>query len=186
VVQWQNASFPSLKRGFDSPHPLSTEDPVTTPAEGIAELESAFASVPRPPDEELLHPRCADDNDLKGLYPFERWRDVPDDVIEREYAALSFLSAGGFRCFLPAYLRFALRHPDGGAAVVDATIWSLLPEMYEGELVEFTRSKYELFTPTERDAVAVALEALALNEDLDAAKALASWRTSGGGRHVPR
>ena len=22
VVQWQNASFPSLKRGFDSPHPL--------------------------------------------------------------------------------------------------------------------------------------------------------------------
>ncbi|HEY7401759.1 MAG TPA: DUF6714 family protein [Actinomycetota bacterium] len=159
---------------------------MTTPAEGIAALERAFGSVPRPTNEELLHPRCADDSDLKGLYAFERWRDVPDAVIEREYAALAFLSAAGYRCFLPAYLRFALRHSHGGAAAVDSTVWSLLPEMYEGDLIEFARSKYELLTRAERDAIGVALEALAADGHPDAAKALASWRSSGGSPHVPR
>lgn len=149
---------------------------LTSPGDAIEALESAFAHVPRPPDDELLHPRCFDDNDIKGLYQFQDWRDVPDDVVEREYAALAFLSPAGYRCFVPAYLRFVLRHPTSASAVVDSTIWSLIPEMYEGDLVEFARSKHELLTSAERHAIELALEALAPEEDLDAAKALDSWR----------
>jgi len=149
-----------------------------SPAEAIDGLEAAFADVPRPADEALLHPRCVDDNDLVGLYPYEDWRDVPDGVIEREYAALSFLSAEGYRCFIPAYLRYTLRHPRSAAAVVDSTIWSFIPEMYEGDLVDFTRSKFERLTGDERNAIEVVLEALAPFVELDAARALASWRSS--------
>jgi hypothetical protein len=149
-----------------------------SPEEALDLLEATFAGVPRPTDEALLHPRCVDDNDLVGLYPYDDWRDVPDDVIEREYAALSFLSAEGYRCFIPAYLRYTLRHPRSSAAAVDSTIWSLIPEMYEGDLVDFTRSKFDRLTGEERRAIEGALEALAPFVELDAARALASWRAS--------
>jgi hypothetical protein len=146
--------------------------------DAIDAVETAFANVPRPTDDELLHPRCVDDADLVGLYPYADWRDVPDEVIEREYAALSFLSAAGYRCFIPAYLRYALRHPRSAAAAVDSAIWSLIPGMYDGDLVDFTRSKFSSLTSDERRAIEIALEALAPIEQLDAARALASWRAT--------
>jgi hypothetical protein len=159
---------------------------VTTTAEAIEMVEEAFAAVPRPSNAQLLHPQCRDDGDIASLYAYEDWREVPDSVIEREYAALSFLSAAGYRCFIPAYLRFGLRHADSGAAAVDSMIWSLLPEMYEGDLVSFTRSKYELLTPTERHAIELTLEALAPLEGLDAARALASWRGEAANTKIRR
>lgn len=149
--------------------------------EAVAGLEAAFAGVPRPSNSELLHPQCYDDNDIADLYAYQDWRSVPDDVIENDYAALSFLSAAGYRFFIPAYLRFALRHPTSGTAVVDSTIWSFIPEMYEGDLVAFTRSKHALLSTSERAAIERALEALSTEPDLDAAKALASWRASSSG-----
>src|SRR5829696_7149310 len=33
-----------------------------------------------------------DDNDIARLYPIAHWQDMPDDLVESEYAALSFLS----------------------------------------------------------------------------------------------
>jgi len=54
---------------------------------------------------------------------------------------------------LPGVLRYVLRDPGSGSAVVDSTIWSLIPALYEGDLVEFARSKHELFTPAERRAI---------------------------------
>ena len=32
------------------------------------------------------------------------WRELTDAQVEREYAALSFLSPAGYRHFIPAYL----------------------------------------------------------------------------------
>jgi len=55
-------------------------------------IGAAFGDAPRPADAELLHERCFDDNDIAALYGVEHWRVLPDDVVEREYAALSFLS----------------------------------------------------------------------------------------------
>jgi hypothetical protein len=151
-----------------------------TAEDAIAALEAAFADVPRPLNEELLHPRCFDDGDLVELYPYDDWRAVPDAVLEGAYAALSFLSAAGYRFFIPAYLRYALRHPRSGAAVVDSTIWSLIPELYEQDLAVFARSKYELLDHAQRRAIELALEALTPEEDLDAGWALASWREATG------
>jgi streptomycin 6-kinase len=75
VVQWQNASFPSLKRGFDSPHPLgrSLDDPAPERAlmhPGLAWLEGSEAGrdwLARLPD---LVGACARDWDLRLGDPF--------------------------------------------------------------------------------------------------------------------
>src|SRR5262245_42418282 len=102
-----------------------------------------------------------DDSDIVQLYPIGHWRELPDDLVEREYAALSFLSPDGFRHFIPAYMGFALRRLDSGAAAVDSTIWSLAPVFYEDAAIQaFTVSKFASLSDAQRAAVAAFLEAV--------------------------
>jgi hypothetical protein len=147
----------------------------------LAQIEKAFADAPRPANDDLLHEQCMDDNDIVHLYPVEHWRDVPDELVESEYAALSFLSPDGFRHFIPAYMIFTLRRLGSGAAAVDSTIWSLAPVFYEDEaLKDFTVSKFASFSEHERGAVIVFLEAVREHGDEyvagQAGQALSWWR----------
>jgi hypothetical protein len=149
--------------------------------ETLATIETAFADAPRPPDAELLHERCFDDNDIVALYGVPHWRELDDAMVEREYAALSFLSPAGFRHFIPAYLSFALRRLDSGAAAVDSTIWSLSPPRYDDPgLQAFTESKLEALDERERAAAVAFLEAVReLGDEHVAAEAelaLGWWR----------
>ena len=146
----------------------------------LAEIDAAFASAPRPTNRELLHPQCADDNDIVALYAYPHWHDVPDDLVEREYAALSFLSAAAFRHFLPAYLRWVLRRPESGAAVVSSTVWSLDPTMYEAPLDAFAASKFDELDEAQTRAIVKFLEAMPPDEDVD--RALAYWNARIGAR----
>ena len=149
----------------------------------LAQIEEAFADAPRPSDEDLLHERCMDDNDIVHLYPVEHWRDMPDDLVESEYAALAFLSPDGFRHYIPAFMCFALRRLDSGAAAVDSTIWSLAPVFYEDEsLNDFSVSKLSTLTDEQRVAVIAFLEAVReLGDDYvagHAEQALGWWRNA--------
>ena len=124
-------------------------------------IEAAFADAPRPSDAELLHERCFDDGDIARLYPIAHWRELPDALVESEYAALSFLSPDGFRHFIPAYMRFTLRHLGANFAVIDSTIWSLAPVFYEDPaLREFVVSKLATLTEAQRAAVVAFLDAV--------------------------
>ena len=147
----------------------------------LAQIDAAFRAARRPPDDELLHEQCMDDNDIVRLYPVQHWRELPDELVESEYAALSFLSPDGFRHFIPAYMGFTLRRLDSGAAAVDSTIWSLAPVFYEDPAIQdFTVSKYASFTESQRAAVIAFLEAVIETGDDyvadQAAKALSWWR----------
>jgi hypothetical protein len=147
----------------------------------LAQIESAFADAPRPSNDDLLHELCMDDNDIVYLYPVAHWRDMPDELVESEYAALSFLSPGGFRHFIPAYMSFTLRRLDSGAAAVDSTIWSLAPVFYDDPgLKDFAVSKLALLTESQCAAAVAFLEAVReLGDDYiadQAGKALAYWR----------
>lgn len=147
----------------------------------LAQIDAAFGAAPRPPDDELLHERCLDDNDIARLYPVQHWRELPDELVESEYAALSFLSPDGFRHFIPAYMGFTLRHLDSGAAAVDSTIWSLAPVFYEDPgIQDFTVSKFASLSESQRAAVIAFLEvAVELGDDHvaeQAAMALSWWR----------
>jgi hypothetical protein len=135
----------------------------------LAQIEAAFADIPRPRNDELLHPNCADDNDIAALYEVADWRDLSDATIENEYAALSFLSPAGFRCFIPAYMSFTLRFPESGAAAVESTLWSLSPVNDQ----HFNPSKFILFDVAQSAAVVASLEALAAHEEVD--DALLFW-----------
>ena len=140
-------------------------------------IEEAFASAPRPPDGKLLHEECHDDMDIEPLYGIPRWQDVLDDVVEGAYAALFFLSPAGFRHFLPAYMSWALRHPDSAAAVVDSTIFALTPSS-DPSLRAFSLSKFTLLDAGQRSAVVAFLEAKA--EHTDVCAALDHWRRAEG------
>jgi hypothetical protein len=72
----------------------------------IAEIRRAFSETPHPGDRFLQ-------GSFEGREPgevaeafsgFEAWQEVPKDTLDRHYTALGFLSEGGFRFFLPAYL----------------------------------------------------------------------------------
>jgi hypothetical protein len=148
----------------------------------IGQIERAFADPPRPADEQLLHPDARDDNDIKSLYGVAHWRDLSDEAVEYEYAALFFLGPAGFRHFLPAYMSFALRHQDSGAAVVGSTVYALTPS--QGDLRAFSLSKFALFDDAQRSAVLAFLEAMAGHEDVD--EALEYWRSEiRGSRSCP-
>jgi uncharacterized protein DUF6714 len=147
----------------------------------LAQIDAAFGDAPRPPDHELLHEQCMDDNDIVRLYPIPHWREMPDELVESEYAALSFLSPDGFRHFIPAYMGFTLRRLDSGAAAVDSTIWSLAPVFYEDAAIQdFAVSKFASFDEQQRAAVMAFLEAVIESGDDyvadQAAKALSWWR----------
>ena len=147
----------------------------------LAQIGAAFADAPRPADDDLLHERCMDDGDIVRLYGVAHWRELPDELVESEYAALSFLSPDGFRHFIPAYMGFTLRHLDSGAAAVDSTIWSLAPVFYEDAAIQdFTVSKFASLTEGQRAAVIAFLEAAAeLGDEQvagEAGRALSWWR----------
>jgi hypothetical protein len=149
--------------------------------EALARIEAAFADAPRPSNEDLLHERCLDDNDIVRLYPVAHWRELPDELVESEYAALSFLSPDGFRHFIPAYMGFTLRRLGSGAAAVDSTIWSLAPVFYQDAgIQDFVVSKLSTLTDDQRAAVVAFLEAVReVGDDYvaeQASQALAYWR----------
>ena len=154
--------------------------------EALAQIERAFRDAPRPSNGDLLHERCADDNDIVALYPIAYWREMPDELVESEYAALSFLSPDGFRHFIAAYMGFALRHLDSGAAAVDSTIWSLAPVCYDDPAIQdFVVSKLGTLTESQCAAVVAFLEAVReLGDDYvadQANKALSYWASGSSG-----
>ena len=144
----------------------------------IARIEFTFGDVPRPPDDELLHPDCRDDGDLQELYRVQHWRDLSDEAIEREYSALAFLSPSGFRHFLPAYMRWICVHGDEqpGAAVVGATFMALTPQ--PGELSAFSLSKFSMLGAEQSSCIAAFLDRVAHHPD--AREARAYWRMRAG------
>lgn len=131
----------------------------------IAEIEAAFADVPRPPNEALLDEASYDDGDIQSLYPIPHWRDATDDDVQREWAGLFFLSGAGFRHFLPAYMLWSLRHADSGAAVIESTVLALTPA--------YSLRKLALLDEPQRSAIVSFLEAML--PFIEADEALEYW-----------
>ena len=155
---------------------VSTSSPNS--AQLLEVIDRVFGDVPRPKNDELLHPQSTDDHEIDQLYGIPDWREVPDVVLEHEYAGLFFLGPAAFRHFLPAYMSYALRHPRSVQMVVGSTIFALRPAA--DDLREFTLSKFSLFDREQRAAVLSFLEAMATFDDFGdptLAEALAYWRS---------
>ena len=129
------------------------------------QIEAAFADVARPPNDALLDERSYDDGDIQWLYDVPHWRDATDDVIQREWAALFFLSPAAFHHFLPAYMLWSLRHMDSGAAVIESTVLALTPA--------YSLNKLGLLDAAQRAAALSFLEVMA--PVIEAEEALEYW-----------
>jgi hypothetical protein len=135
-------------------------------------IEQAFADAPRPSNDELLHPSCFDDLDVADLYDQRSWRSMPDDAVVYAYAALSGISAAGFRHFIPAYMTWTLRHVGSAEAVADSTVWALTGlDSYDERMLEFARSKLALLDDAQLAACRMFLATMARFTD-DAAAPL--------------
>lgn len=98
----------------------------------IREVEEAFRGVSLGKltlhEAELLDNCGSTEGERSAVRDLDRerdWRDVPDKAIRECSVALSFLDAESWRFYLPAYIRYGLRHPNEGT--VDSAIYSLDP-----------------------------------------------------------
>jgi len=73
----------------------------------------------------------ADDNEVKkqrakDRETWDRWQDIPDEIISKYYSVLCFVDPQGMKFLLPAYMRFALKRYDiDASASIDSTIYAL-------------------------------------------------------------
>ncbi len=132
----------------------------------IGEIETAFSSTTPPGDARLRHPQCRDDGDIVDFYGARDRRDLSDDDIIGNYAALSFFSAEAFQYYMPAFMIWSLTRSDSIEYVVESTLRAFDPTGENQALVAFQASKYALFTDTQRAAVILFLEAFTTDPDL--------------------
>jgi hypothetical protein len=76
------------------------------PTDVIQEIERGFAETPNPGAAFLVGRRegCEPAEVVAPFEAIERWQDAPVKMLDSHSEALSFLSEGGFRFFLPAFL----------------------------------------------------------------------------------
>ena len=144
-------------------------------------IDAAFAGVPPPGDDQLLHPHCMDDGDIADFYGGPDVRALSGAFLIRNYAAPSFFSASAFRYYVPAFMRWSLAHPGSVEFVVKSTVRAFDPGPPGYRLRDFQLSKFAHFDADQRRAVILFLEAFEADAELGpvAAAALAHhWRVS--------
>jgi hypothetical protein len=139
-------------------------------SEVIARIEAAFPLEPRP-HMTLAQAHLADDSMAREITEDEwnaaarsdgqrTWRDFSDDDLLARRLALAHLDPDGFVYYLPAFLCFDLRHYKDD--------WTNQAWLLSGSAVFFVTerspymlTRYERFTPAQRDAVVAFLEFIA-------------------------
>lgn len=150
----------------------------------IVQIETAFAGV-RPGKIGIHQAEALDGYASKDEQEAARrldcdtdWRDVPDAVIARSTAAFSFCDPEGWRFYLPAYMRFVLRHPRSTSPALDLVLSTLTMGWDASELGRsgdafvvdeasraFRLERYGTLTPAQVRAVRDFLRYLAEHED---------------------
>lgn len=179
--------------------PAESADPSAGPAGAVLRaIEDAFAGVP--PGRITIHEaeaidRWAPDDERaaeRRRDPERDWREVSDAAIGECQDALAFLDPAGWRFYIPAYMRWAIRHlgDGGGSMVPDHTIYSLALSP-AADLRAHQLARFRTLDAHQARAVCRFLRLMAATEEVDclvAGEALAShWarfcseRTSGRG-----
>jgi len=173
-----------------------THDP-SDAAGAAAAIEAGFAETRSPGPEFLQGSRegCEPGDAVDPFRAYADWREVPADVLDANYTALSFFSEAGFRFFLPAYLIADVHgrlqtadpalHLTGGFSTTSVQVTSsgqaferrtggselLNPRRYGAMTFEdYTRSRMSVFSREEARAIVAYLRFRHATADLDAAR----------------
>jgi hypothetical protein len=90
----------------------------------IVEIERAFAETPPPDPITVCGSDCPECSDLTREFYGRRWREIDDAKLEAN-RSLSFFTPEAFCYFLPAYLRYSLRHFVLFSEVCEFTVYNL-------------------------------------------------------------
>lgn len=115
----------------------------------------------RSPDGNIVSHNCVECDEIYKDFSSYASRDVPDYVLERRADSLPLLTPAAWRYFLPAYLDYAIRHPNsevGEYVLVHFECACDDPELYKGSNIEALR-------PSERDALRDFLQLLVPRDD---------------------
>ena len=124
------AAAPEFREDVRSPGPGDRRVPDWEPLDVLIEvereaiiqaIERAFRHVERDDGVTLHEAEVIDDYGsdeeraaARRLDPDRHWQDVPDATLAR-YSGFSFLDPRGYRYYLPAYMRWILKHPTASS-----------------------------------------------------------------------
>ena len=124
----------------------------------IAAIEEAFAGVARGSvtlhEAEIIddYGTAAERLHARARDPEVNWPDVPDSSIQECPAALSFVDPVSWRFYLPAYMRFGLRHlREPRNSAIDHAIYSLTGG--GPQLGEFQAERFQTLSEAQARAV---------------------------------
>lgn len=117
-------------------------------------IVEAFTQTPYPGDGRIALHQCEECEGIRQDFRGQSPTTLRRDVIEHHFDSLPMLSPDAFHYFIPAYMRYAIDHPDSNVARFAE--YSLAPTDYD----DFWRERFLLFTPSQKDAVIAFLEFL--------------------------
>lgn len=117
-----------------------------------AAIIGAFLDVPKPNETSIAPHQCEECREIcEAFAPFE-FGELPGDVIALHYDSLPLLSPPALHHYLPAYLLYALEHPDSD--VFEFTIYQLSPsKKLRQEIAGNHRDRIVRFTLEQRGVV---------------------------------
>jgi hypothetical protein len=100
------------------------------PATLLVRIDEAFGDEPYPGDDHIV--RAASDLEsarIRDVLAGSHWRDVAYEDLERLHSALPFLSAEGYRFYLPAFMAFSIVDFQRAGTIPDEVVRSLTPPL---------------------------------------------------------
>ena len=183
LPRWRHQSAQALKWGWNTPHNRVMEKvqefyerlshyeypPSQDPQvrELIDQIRTAFSATPYPGDQQLCG-SSQDDEPAEYALEFRGldWRTLHPDLLELNYAALSFFTPEGFRYFLPAFLIHDLTVAGASADPVFHLTYGLCEGDRE-DLRTHGLDRYARFAPIERTAIVSYLKYRAASDRWD-------------------
>lgn len=147
------------------------ENLVNTREQLVQEIEAAFADVDLGGGATLHEAATFEGTDyasaeerarVRALDPETRWQEIPDTKLD-QFADRFCFDEEGFRFYLPAFMRWHLRHPAGlgagrgGALFMSLSVWGHTPNARARSARSLDR-----FTPEQKRVVARFVEWAAL------------------------
>ena len=115
-------------------------------------IVAAFGEVPYPGDDSIALHECAECQDIRRDFQGQSPWTIAPSVLERRYDSQPLLSPQALQYFLPAYMIYALDHPD--SEISRFTGYTLAPADYD----DHDRQRFRLFTTAQKASIIALLE----------------------------
>jgi hypothetical protein len=147
-------------------------------------IESAFSSVPKPSLARDIAPHACPECDAlaASLLPFD-FRSLPPAVLEANHDSLPLLGPAAFHHYLPAFLLYALRHPE--SPVLQFVVFHLSPSAKSrAKSPGYFEQRFAVLSPEQRQAIAAFFQDLRnyqlfVGSEDEIARAMQLWSMSG-------